>query len=255
MFHFNIIDIMTLTSYFFLPLVRILAFLSISPIFNEKIVNNKIKFILAACITFLIAPFLPKIHLSLFSSVGLILFLHQILIGCALGFIIQFLFITANLAGEIISLQIGLSFATFFDMNTHLGTSIISRLLNIYVLFFFLALNGHLQVINILVNSFYAIPIDENYLYANIFLIILKFSGYIFIHGITLSLPIIIFLLALNIVMGIINRLSPQISIFSMGLSLNLLIGISLLYNLIMSIFPFLKNIFNELMLFIGDIF
>lgn len=255
MFHFNNTEIFTLIGNFFWPLVRILAFFSTAPIFNDKIINNKTKIILAMCITFLILPFIPEIHISLFSSVGFILLLHQILIGLAFGFIVQLLFVTANIAGEIISLQMGLSFATFFDVHTHLGTSIISRLLNIYVLFFFLAWNGHLQLIDILVNSFYVLPINGDSVYANMFLMILKFSGYIFIHGIKFSLPIIIFLLGLNIVMGVINRLSPQISIFSIGLALNLLIGMVLLDNLIILILPVLKNIFNELMLFIGNIF
>ncbi|WP_422667541.1 flagellar biosynthetic protein FliR [Buchnera aphidicola] len=255
MLHLNIFYITTLISYFFWPFVRIVSFFSSAPVFSDKLINRKTKIILSLCISFLIAPFLPEIKISFFSSIGFILFLYQILIGITLGFIAQVLFVTANLAGEIIGLEIGLSFATFFDFYTHIGISIISRLFKIIVLFFFLSLNGHLYLIYILVNSFYNIPIDENILSANMLLIILKFSGYIFINSIMFVLPIIIFILVSNITMGIINRLSPQISIFSIGLPLNLLIGIFLLYFLINIIFPFFKIILNQLIIFMTNFF
>lgn len=255
MLTFNSFQLITLISNFFLPMVRILSFFSAAPIFNDKLINRKNKIVLSVMISWLIAPFLPEVHTLLFSYFGFLLFLQQILIGIVLGFTAQLLFVTVNLSGEIIGLQMGLSFATFFNSNSHIGTSIIARLLNILTLFFFLILNAHLYLISILIESFYSMPVDSYFLNVNIFFVLLKFSGCIFLNSILFISPVMIFLLSISFVMSLLNRLSPQISIFSIGFPLNLLVGIIVLYFLIPVTFPFFEKMLNDWMLFIKNIF
>ncbi|AYN24425.1 flagellar biosynthetic protein FliR [Buchnera aphidicola] len=255
MLTFNSLELAVLISNFFWPLVRILAFFSTAPIFNNQNVNKKIKIILSILISFLIEPFLPKVQIELFSIMGLFLLFQQILIGIVLGLTCQFLFAVFNLSGEIISLQMGLSFANFFNANRYIGTSIISRWLNVLTLFFFLTLNTHLYLIFMLIDSFYRIPIDVNFLNSNIFFILLNFSSNIFLNGVMFVLPIMIFLLLSTLIMGILNRLSPQLSIFSIGFPLNLLIGMLILYYLMSISFPFFKNLLNQLISFMSYMF
>ncbi|QCI24741.1 flagellar biosynthetic protein FliR [Buchnera aphidicola (Rhopalosiphum padi)] len=250
MLTFNNLELAIFISDFFWPLVRILAFFSTAPIFNDQNVNKKIKIILSILIVFLIKPFLPKIHIELFSVIGLFLLFQQILIGIVLGLTCQFLFAAFNLSGEIIGLQMGLSFANFFNVNRNIGTSIISRWLNVLTLFFFLILNTHLYLIFMLIDSFYSIPIDVNFFNSNIFFVLLKFSGSIFLNALIFILPIMIFLLLSTLIMSILNRLSPQISIFSIGFPLNLLIGMLMLYYLMSISFPFFKSLLNQLISF-----
>ena len=84
---------------------------------------------------------------------------------------------------------------------------------------------------------------------------ILKFSSNIFLNSVILILPIMIFLLLSNLIMSILNRLSPQISIFSVGFPLNLLIGILMLYYLMSISFPIFNNLLNQLMFFLSSTF
>ncbi|MDE5285990.1 MAG: flagellar biosynthetic protein FliR, partial [Buchnera aphidicola] len=88
-------------------------------------------------------------------------------------------------------------------------------------------------------------------LHANIFLILLEFSSFIFIKSIILVLPIITILLLINIIMSILNRLSPQISIFSVGFSINLLVGIFLLSYFISIILPSFEDLFYKISVFV----
>jgi len=236
-------------------MVRILSFFSAAPIFNDTLINKKNKIVLSGMISWLVFPFLPEIHTELFSYFGFLLLLQQILIGIVLGFTAQLLFVTVNLAGEIIGLQMGLSFATFFNSSSHIGTSIISRLLNIFSLLFFLVFNIHLYLISILIDSFYSMPIDSYFLNVSIFFILLKFVSCIFLNSILFVLPIIIILLSISFVMSLLNRLSPQISIFSIGFPLNLIVGILVLYFLVPVMLPFLKKILNDLTIFINNNF
>ncbi|QCI25315.1 flagellar biosynthetic protein FliR [Buchnera aphidicola (Sitobion avenae)] len=255
MLTFNTLQLITLISNFFWPMIRVLSFFSAAPIFNDKLINKKNKIILSAIISWLISPFLPEVHTVLFSSLGFLLLLQQMLIGIVLGFTVQLLFVTVNLSGEIIGLQMGLSFATFFNSNSHIGTSIISRFLNILTLCFFLTLNAHLYLISILIESFYSMPIEGYFFKINIFFALLKFSSYIFLNSLLFISPVMIFLLSLSFIMSLLNRLSPQISIFSIGFPLNLLVGILILYFLIPVTFPFFEKMLNDLIFFIKNTF
>ena len=70
---------------------------------------------LGGLIAILIAPTLPANTIPIISAAGLWLAIQQILIGAALGLTMQLAFAAVRLAGEVIGMQMGLSFATFFD--------------------------------------------------------------------------------------------------------------------------------------------
>ncbi|QNS01827.1 MAG: flagellar biosynthetic protein FliR [Buchnera aphidicola (Pentalonia nigronervosa)] len=248
MITFNSTQLIALISSFFWPLIRIFSFFSTAVFFDNKIISRKSKIILSSLISWLIFPFLPTIDIELFSCFGIITCFYQILIGIVLGLTTQFIFSAISLSGEIIGLQMGLSFATFFNHNNYIGVSIISRFLNILMFCFFLALNAHLDIISVLVNSFNSIPINIVFIHKNTFLILLQFFSHIFLDSIILIFPIMICLLALNFVMSLLNRISSQISIFSIGFPLNLLIGMLMLYLLISDMLPIFKNMLIKLL-------
>ncbi len=52
-------------------------------------------------------------NVTLFSPAGFMLLIQQMLIGIAIGFTMQFAFAAVRTAGELIGLQMGLSFAPF----------------------------------------------------------------------------------------------------------------------------------------------
>ena len=108
-------------SLYFWPLLRVLALISTAPILSERSVPKRVKLGLAMMITFAIAPSLPANDVPVFSFFALWLAVQQILIGIALGFTMQFAFAAVRTAGEIIGLQMGLSFATFVDPASHLN--------------------------------------------------------------------------------------------------------------------------------------
>jgi flagellar biosynthetic protein FliR len=71
-------------------------------------------------------------------------------------------------------------------------------------------------------------------------------GGDIFASGLMLALPLITALLTLNLAMGILNRASPQFSIFAVGFPLTLLAGIFMLQLLMPSLGAFLEPRFGE---------
>lgn len=234
-------------SQFFWPLVRIMALFATAPILNERSVSKRVKIGLAVMITWLVMPLLPAVNVTLFSPPGFLLLIQQMLIGIALGFTMQFAFAAVRLAGEIIGLQMGISFATFFDPGSRLNMPVLARFLDMLAMLLFLTFNGHLWLISLLVDSFHTLPIGGEPLNANAFMALVKSGGLIFLNGMMLALPLIVLLLMVNLVLGLLNRVSPQLSIFAIGFPITLSVGILTISLLMPLLAPFCEHLFGEI--------
>lgn len=199
-------------------------------------------------------PIITCQRCSCFSFFALWLAVQQILIGIALGFTMQFAFAAVRTAGEIIGLQMGLSFATFVDPASHLNMPVLARIMDMLALLLFLTFNGHLWLISLLVDTFHTLPIGGEPLNSNAFLALTKAGSLIFLNGLMLALPLITLLLTLNLALGLLNRMAPQLSIFVIGFPLTLTVGISLMAALMPLIAPFCEHLFSEMFNLLADI-
>ncbi|EEQ05620.1 flagellar biosynthetic protein FliR [Yersinia bercovieri] len=236
----------TMVSHYFWPLIRVLALITTAPVLSERQINRKVKVGLAVLITFLIAPALPPVNIPLVSSGALWVAAQQILIGVTIGLTMQFAFAAIRLAGEVIGLQMGLSFATFFDPSGGPNTSVLSRLLNLLAMLLFLSFNGHLWLISLLADSFHTLPIQFEPLNGSGFLTLAQTGSLIFMNGLMLALPLITLLLTLNLALGMLNRMTPQLSVFVIGFPLTLTVGILSLGLIMPLLAPFAEHLFSE---------
>ena len=112
---------------FLWPFVRILAFMATAPILGEASIPARAKVGLAALLAVVVAPTLPPAPTySPASYAGLFIVLQQFLIGVILGLIMRVVFAVVQTAGEFIGLQMGLSFASFFDPQTGANTAVLA---------------------------------------------------------------------------------------------------------------------------------
>lgn len=227
---------------FLWPFVRMLALVSTAPIFGDPAVSRRVKVIIAVLLTIVLGPTLgPMPTTPVVSAGGLWILIQQVLIGAAMGFCMRMVFAAVQAAGEYISLQMGLSFASFFDPMNGGSTMVVARLLNMLAMLIFLALDGHLLLVAALADSFHTLPVADAPLSAGGWLFLVQAGGQVFTTGLMLSLPLVTALLTLNLAMGILNRASPQFSIFAVGFPLTLLAGILMLELLMPRLGAFLE--------------
>ena len=210
------------------PFVRALAMFSGMPLFSEQGVPIPTRIGLALLLSVCAQPSLPAIAPTPLDSLPLLILLvaQQMIIGLSMGFAVRIVFSALEFAGEIAGLQMGLNFAAFFDpMTGSQGTSS-SRFYGNIVAFLFVATNGHLMLIQALVKSFAVFPVGEEPFH---FLRVAQpqaWGAEIFSMGLWIALPMIAMLLFVNLVMGIISRVAPQIGVFSVGFPLTVSIGL-----------------------------
>lgn len=239
---------------YFWPLLRVLALITTAPILSERAVPKRVKVGLGVVITVVIAPSLPPVDVPVFSAGALWLALQQILIGIALGFTMQFAFAAVRTCGEIIGLQMGLSFATFVDPGSNLNMPVLARILDMLAMLLFLVFNGHLWLISLLVDTFHTLPIGGEPINSNAFLALTRAGGMIFLNGMMLALPIITLLLTVNLALGMLNRMTPQLSVFVIGFPITLTVGILLMAALMPLVAPFCEHLFSEIFDLLADI-
>ncbi|MFC5476042.1 flagellar biosynthetic protein FliR [Paraherbaspirillum soli] len=230
---------------FLWPFIRMLALISTAPIFGETLVQRPVKVGLAALLAIAIGPTLdPMPAIPVISAGGVWIIMQQLLIGVAMGFSMRLVFTAVQMAGDFAGLQMGLSFASFFDPTSGGNTMVLASMLNMLAMLIFLAVDGHLMVIATLAESFHTLPIADAPLAASGWQFLVLAGGHVFAAGLMLALPLVAALLTLNLAMGILNRASPQLSIFAVGFPLTLLGGMLILQQMMPHLAPFLEQEF-----------
>ena len=225
---------------FIWPLTRILGLIGVAPIFGNSGIPVMIKIGFGVALAALVAPTLQHVPLTDPVSLdGLMITLQQFIIGAAMGFTIQIVFASIDLAGELIGMSMGLGFASFYDPQSKASTPALSQLLTLIGTMLFLSLNLHLALLRTLVESFTDLPIGTELLSRpSLWLHIANAATVIFSSGVQLALPIIATLLVTNVALGILTRAAPQLNLFGIGFPITLTVGIVML----MILFPYMST-------------
>jgi flagellar biosynthetic protein FliR len=209
------------------PFFRALALLASLPVFSQRAVPMRVKIGLALFISLAAQPSLPAMPvIALDSPQAVLVIVQQLLVGITLGFAVRIVFAAVELGGELIGLQMGLNFAGFFDPATASQGTASGRFFGTLVAFLFVLSNGHLAVIAALVRSFEVFAVgDEPFAFLRQ-MQPQQWGTEVFTLGLWIALPLVGMLLFVNLVLGVISRVAPQISVFSVGFPITLAVGL-----------------------------
>ena len=147
---------------FLFPLFRIAALLMTMPIIGTTLVPVRVRMYLALALSLVLVPTLPPMpQVDAISLQAMPLIVEQILIGAMMGFSLQLFFHVFVVAGQIISTQAGLSFASMIDPVNGASAPVMGQFFTMLVTLLFLAMNGHLVVFEILAESFVTLPVGS----------------------------------------------------------------------------------------------
>ena len=220
-------DIMAWVMPVFWPFLRILAVFSSAPIFSSRSVPVRTRvglaFIVAVCAQ---AGLPPQPLIGLTDPMAFQVVLQQVVLGVSIGLAVRIVFASVELAGELIGLQMGLNFAGFFDPSTNSQTSTVGRFFGNITMLLFVVMGGHLMLLQVVVASFETFPVGGNAFESINRLRLHELGAVMFRYGLWIALPMIGMLLFINIVLGIVSRVAPQMNAFAIGFPLTLSAGL-----------------------------
>lgn len=219
-------DVMALFYAFLLPMTRISACLLTAPVFSALSVNPTQRIAIGLMLTLVIYPLHDWPIIDVMSGRGLVLLAEQIVIGVIMGITLQLAFAAVTAAGEFISMSMGLGFALMADPNSGVQTPVISQFLVLLMTLIFISTGGHLILIEMLLESFRLLPIEDPAISKEIIWSLLSWSIIVFTGAIMIALPAMIILLLINSAMGVVTRAAPSLNIFAVGFPMTLLLGI-----------------------------
>jgi len=237
------------------PLFRVAGMVMTAPVSGTKSVSPQVRLMMALAITLVIVPILPaQPPVDLVSYASLFIILQQVLIGVILGFTVQLVFSAVITGGQIIAMQMGLGFSVMVDPQNGSQAPVLSQFYVMMTILVYLALNGHLVLIEVLVDSFQSLPIGAVGISVTSFRDIAYWGSQLFAGGLAIALPAVASLLVVNLAFGIMTRAAPQLNLFAIGFPVTMLLGFALVFITLPSAIPQSTNLFTDVFHFLKQI-
>ncbi|HKE92668.1 MAG TPA: flagellar biosynthetic protein FliR [Povalibacter sp.] len=218
-----------LVQYFF-PFIRIGACFVAAPVFAASFVPARVRLLLAGAVTIIVAPLLPTPAITPFSLAGVIVTIQQIIIGLAIAFVLQLIFDALAMGGQLLSNTMGLGFAYNVDPLRGVGTPVLGQLYMILVTLTFLALNGHLLLIELLAQGFTTLPVGMTGFGQEQLWNVVAWGSQLFSGALMVALPGMTALLIVNLAFGVMSRAAPSLNLFAVGFPISLIFGLVIIY-------------------------
>ncbi|SHH99770.1 flagellar biosynthetic protein FliR [Clostridium grantii] len=226
---------------FFLILVRITSMFITTPLLNIKGLPNTFKIGFCIIIAYLVFINVAEIDKTL--SVGMDLFvvllIKEVAVGLTMGFAVNIVFMSTQMAGQFIDIQGGFSASTIFDPTSGDKLSIYGQIYFWLTVILYFILNGHYYLIIGVVNSFKIIDIGNYSISALSGVAILQLIVKCFTIAVQIAAPMILVFVISDLVLGIMSRTVPQLNVLMLGLPLKVLVGLFTFF----SILPIVINL------------
>ena len=211
-------------------MTRIGAAMLAAPIFGSGSVPLQLRVGLTGAIAALVCGWsevaAPQ---AVMSAAGLLSVAGEVLIGLALGFVLQIAFAAPTLAAEVIGGAMGMSLATTVDPNSGAQSPALGQYFGVVLTLVFFALGGHLQWIALVVESYAAFPPGATWLGPERLFAIAWFATSMFTTAVVIALPVTLVLLVVQLATGILSRSAPALNLFALGLPAGVLAGLAAL--------------------------
>lgn len=218
--------------YFLLVFMRVASFVFVAPFFSTKGVPNNVKIGLSVFVAYIMYNFGPEHIYPEYNTVlgYCIIVLKEVSVGLLIGLAAQLCTSVVLFAGRIIDMEVGLSMANVFDPTTNQQSSISGVILQYGVMLILYTTGLHRYLLKALMETFTLIPVNGIHINTDKLLMsLITFLGDYIAIGFRICMPVFASITLMNIVLGLLAKLAPQMNMFSVGIQLKLLAGISVI--------------------------
>jgi flagellar biosynthetic protein FliR len=209
--------------------VRLTGLMLFAPFFGSVVIPARVKAILVFALTLLLFPTAGK-TITPFSMMDWpLVILTELLIGIGMGMATNLVFDAIQLAGSVLSIQMGYSLANIFDPQSQVETTVVPLFYQSVVMLLFLRMDVHYWILHAVANSFVYLPAGTTHLSALFTRSILTTGGELFGLGVQIAAPVLSATLVADLVLALLGKSSPQMPVMLLGTTVKSILGIVIL--------------------------
>jgi len=208
-------------------LLRVSSMVLFLPVLGHQVVPTQVKIGLIGMITLLIFPVvrhtLPEISLT---PLALALMAGQeLLIGGMIAMLAQLMFGAIQMAGQVMSYQMGMAIANVFDPASNSQIGIVGQIAVVLAMLMWMIVGAHHAVLLSLADSFTLFPMGHAWSMQGWDTLNNAAAG-LFSLSIRLCAPILLLMTLCYAALGLLSRAVPQIQIFFVSFPLTISLGL-----------------------------
>jgi len=211
--------------------VRVSGLMLFAPFLGSVVIPPRIKVVVVIAITFVLYPALSHSLTPLPLSAWPLLVFRELLVGVALGIATSVVFEAVQMAGSILSVQMGYSLVNIMDPTTQVDTTVVAMFHQSIAMLIFLRLDVHLWLIKAIGNSFAYLPPGTPSLTPSFVMSLVGAGSAIFMTGVQIAAPVLSATLLTDIVLGLLGKASPQLPLMVLGPAIKSLLGLAILFS------------------------
>lgn len=232
---------------FALVFCRIAGMILFNPLLGRKNVPTMLRAGLVLLLTVLIAPSSSIASIEVLSGFGLFMaMVKELFAGVCFGFLFQIYYYMLFVAGDVIDMGFGLSMSKAFDPGTNIQVSLTGNLFQIMFIVYFFVTDCHLLFIKLIYSTFDVVSLGGMHFGQAVPQFMCTQFVYAFGLIIHLALPYIAASFILEIAMGVLMKLIPQINVFAVQFQLNIILGMTLLFAFAVPTTEFIQKYINQ---------
>jgi flagellar biosynthetic protein FliR len=207
---------------------RVLAWTTLAPPFATGGLPHAVKPMVAVALSLAVTPLAAK-HVPPADAVSIsFAVLENVVIGAALGFGTRLLFSAVESAGGLIDLFGGFSLAFALDPFGNNNNSVFARFYGLLATTLLFVSQAHLVIIAGFLRSFQALPLDGHLDLAKLDSQLVPGLTQLFLAALQIAGPLIVVLVVADIALGLLNRIAPQLNVFSVSFPLKIMLTLGL---------------------------
>jgi flagellar biosynthetic protein FliR len=209
--------------------LRVSGLMLFAPFFGSAVIPARIKTVLVIAITAILYPvYSPRLHAVTLSHWPMLV-ASETVVGIAIGIATNIVFEGAQMAGQVLSVQMGYSLVNILDPNTQVDSTVVAFFHQTLAMLIFLGLDVHHWILRAVVHSFDYLPPGSATLNPLFVQALLHEGAVVFDLGIQIAAPVLSATLLTDIVLGLMGKASPQMPLMLLGPAVKSMLGVTVL--------------------------
>lgn len=201
-----------------------------APFFGSMAIPPRVKAVFVVVLSILLYPVLSSRLVMPSLSHWPMLVIRELAIGAAIGIATNLVFDAVQMAGQVLSTQMGFSLVSLLDPQTQADTTVIAMFHQTIAMLIFLRLDVHLWLLHVLGQSFQLLPPSNVSLSGDFALATIRAGGAVFALGLQMAAPVFSATLLTDIVLGLLGKASPNMPLMLLGPPIKTLLGLAVLF-------------------------